>query len=304
MARIRSIKPEFWSSEQVMSCSYHARLFFIGLWTFCDDSGVHPLKPVSLKALIFPGDSIDSTTIRRLLDELSENALVHLYEVEGKEFVQVSGWHHQRIDKPTRKYPTQEQGIPLKTGTYLKEFEESSRSTIGALSEASATELELEIKQDQNQKTCAKSKKQPSAIASGFDVFWKMYPSKKGKAEAVKAWAKIKQFEVPVIMASLGKHIGCRDWIKDDGQFIPMPSTWLNKRRFEDEVKPYVAGTGSNTGASGTSRTSLIDQVNAAGIEQERRRQLSLQPPPIDDRDWPEFANIREVDGSIVGMDD
>lgn len=27
VARIRSIKPEFWSSEQVMSCSFHSRLF-------------------------------------------------------------------------------------------------------------------------------------------------------------------------------------------------------------------------------------------------------------------------------------
>ena len=42
MARIRTIKPEFWTSEQVVDCSPTARLLFIGLWNFCDDGGVHP----------------------------------------------------------------------------------------------------------------------------------------------------------------------------------------------------------------------------------------------------------------------
>jgi len=45
MARIRTIKPEFWVSEQVGECSPNARLLFIGMWNFCDDRGVHPAKP-------------------------------------------------------------------------------------------------------------------------------------------------------------------------------------------------------------------------------------------------------------------
>ncbi len=42
MARIRSIKTEFWTAEQVMECSPIARLLFIGMWNFCDDGGNHP----------------------------------------------------------------------------------------------------------------------------------------------------------------------------------------------------------------------------------------------------------------------
>lgn len=71
------------------------------------------------------------------------------------------------------------------------------------------------------------------------------------------------------------------------------------------EPKAENNGSGKTNGqGSGASRPSLIDQVNAAAAEQERRRQLSLQPPPIDERDWPEFASIREIDGSVVGVDD
>lgn len=105
MARIRTIKPEFWTSEQVMECQPLARLLFIGLWNFCDDAGNHPDAEKTLKALIFPGDDIDSSTVRRLLGELSEHGLVSFYEHDGKRYLHVSGWKHQKIDKPTVKYP-------------------------------------------------------------------------------------------------------------------------------------------------------------------------------------------------------
>jgi hypothetical protein len=106
MARIRSIKPEFWSSEQVMACSTNARLLFIGLWNFCDDAGRHPVTPRQIKALIFPADDISAENVRVLLDELSTNGLISFYTVDGKEYFQVTGWQHQKIDRPqSPKYP-------------------------------------------------------------------------------------------------------------------------------------------------------------------------------------------------------
>lgn len=106
MARIRSIKPDFWTSEQVMECSTNARLLFIGLWNFCDDSGRHPVAPKKIKALIFPADDFTVDEVSRMLDELSANGLIQLYSVDNKEFFQVTGWHHQKIDRPQKpKYP-------------------------------------------------------------------------------------------------------------------------------------------------------------------------------------------------------
>lgn len=106
MARIRSIKPEFWTSEQVMECSPNARLLFIGLWNFCDDHGRHPLAPKQIKAEIMPGDDISSENILRMIDELSRVGLIDTYEVDGKGYLQVTGWHHQKIDKPQKpKHP-------------------------------------------------------------------------------------------------------------------------------------------------------------------------------------------------------
>lgn len=100
MARIRSIKPEFWTSEQVMECSLSARLLFIGMWNFADDLGRLSMSPKSIKAQIFPGDDINSETVIGMIQELSDNGLVLLYTVDEKDYLQITGWQHQRIDKP------------------------------------------------------------------------------------------------------------------------------------------------------------------------------------------------------------
>lgn len=102
MARIRTIKPEYWTSEQVMECSPLARLLFIGLWNFCDDAGRMAMSPKRIKAQVFPSDDITSSDVLGLLQELSANELIRFYIVDGKEFLLVTGWRHQRIDKPQK----------------------------------------------------------------------------------------------------------------------------------------------------------------------------------------------------------
>lgn len=105
MARIRTVKPEFWSSEQVMSCSPLARLLFIGIWNFCDDGGNHPLSPRTIKALVFPGDDITTDEVSALLDQLEVANLTCSYTAEGKQYLHVMGWKHQKIEKKNFKHP-------------------------------------------------------------------------------------------------------------------------------------------------------------------------------------------------------
>lgn len=101
MARIRTVKPEFWSSEQVMACAPISRLLFIGLWNFADDCGRLADSAKSIKAQIFPGDDkINSESVRGMIDELSSNGLLLKYEVEGRSYLEITGWKHQKIDRP------------------------------------------------------------------------------------------------------------------------------------------------------------------------------------------------------------
>jgi uncharacterized phage protein (TIGR02220 family) len=109
MSRIRTIKPEFWTSEQVADCSPIARLLFVGIWNFCDDHGVHPASIRRLKMQVFPADPISDDAIQAMIDELLTAGLLRLYEVHGKGYLQVTGWtKHQKIEKPTYRHPLPE----------------------------------------------------------------------------------------------------------------------------------------------------------------------------------------------------
>ena len=77
-----------------------------------------------------------------------------------------------------------------------------------------------------------------------FEEFYKNYP-KKVKKQDVKKWFKKYKPSSELfssMMNSLEQFRGSKDWLKDKGQYIPYPSTWLNQKRWEDEeigdIKP------------------------------------------------------------------
>lgn len=73
-----------------------------------------------------------------------------------------------------------------------------------------------------------------------FDEFWNAYPKKAGKQPALKAFKKINWRKVYFadVMAALERHKQSAQWTKDDGQFVPNATTWLNQARWEDDLKP------------------------------------------------------------------
>ena len=77
---------------------------------------------------------------------------------------------------------------------------------------------------------------------NGFDKFWLTYPRKQGKLDAVKAWSKLnpdKTLQAQII-AAVKESRETDAWRKEAGKFIPLPATYLNGRRWEDE--PITAG--------------------------------------------------------------
>lgn len=77
-----------------------------------------------------------------------------------------------------------------------------------------------------------------------FEAFWKAYPLKKGKGTAVKAWARAvkggvaNETLIGAVGAALEKD---QQWIRDGGNYIPHPSTWLNSSGWEDEHESEVS---------------------------------------------------------------
>ena len=81
----------------------------------------------------------------------------------------------------------------------------------------------------------AQSRWNNDTVINGFDKFWEAYPNKKDKQKAIKAWAK-HQPNLPKVLKALKAQKNSEQWKKDNGQYIPLPTTWLNGARWEDEV--------------------------------------------------------------------
>jgi len=115
----------------------------------------------------------------------------------------------------------------------------SNVSTVQSQSQSQSTESEA--------KKRTQTKESPAA-PDGFEEFWTAYPNKTAKAAALKAWSKIKP-DLTKTLQTLQWQRRSDSWTKDNGQFIPHASTYLNNRRFEDEPKRSLP-TPSVTGAS------------------------------------------------------
>lgn len=104
MARIRSVKPEFFTDAAIGECSTSARLAFIATWIFADDYGNLERSAKQLKAQAFPYDTFD---VEPLLRELLEHGCLVEYEAGGKKYLHIKAFEkHQRVDrKSPPKHP-------------------------------------------------------------------------------------------------------------------------------------------------------------------------------------------------------
>lgn len=99
MARIRTIKPDFWTDEKLTECSMSARLLFIGLLNFADDRGNLARSAKKIKMQVFPADSIDCEP---LIQELITQGVLSEYSVSGDKYLNIKGFlKHQVINRPT-----------------------------------------------------------------------------------------------------------------------------------------------------------------------------------------------------------
>ncbi len=68
-----------------------------------------------------------------------------------------------------------------------------------------------------------------------FAVFWKAYPRKESKVQARKAFAKA-DVRLDMLLQALEAQKQTGQWQSDGGRFIPYASTWLNQKRWEDDL--------------------------------------------------------------------
>ena len=138
MARIRTIKPEFWEDEKLAKLPIHARLLFIGTWNFADDNGALLANPVLMKSHIFPYEDIGISTISEWIDMLVENGMLIRTTYNGKDYLVIRKFLiHQKINRKSIRI-----NIPLPV--VLQVIDEYNK-THGVLTESSLQEREQGI---------------------------------------------------------------------------------------------------------------------------------------------------------------
>lgn len=140
MARIRTIKPDFFTSESIAALPYEARLTFIGLWTHADDEGRCVDNTKLIRAAIWPLDDRTLGDIEKDIEELVIGGMVERYSVDGRNYLHIPGMSkHQRVNRPTpSRLPAPTTGGEAMTAQEL--LTESSVSSQGTVTEDSPQE--------------------------------------------------------------------------------------------------------------------------------------------------------------------
>jgi hypothetical protein len=108
MARIRTIKPEFFTDEDMADLPPLHRLLFIGLWTEADKRGRLGDRPRALRVRILPYDGLTDEQFDGMLDDLHNAGFIVRYEAAGVQCIAV-----RTFEKHQRPHPKElDQGLP------------------------------------------------------------------------------------------------------------------------------------------------------------------------------------------------
>jgi hypothetical protein len=267
MARIRSIKPETFTSEDVNSLTLPARWTFVGLWCYVDDEGRGRADARLVKASVWPiDDAVTAADVLLHLDEMEKRSMICRYRVDDLTYLHVVEFPiHQRINRPTPSrhpecYRNPHGGLMDDSmrinGSLIEDTSENSLSagqaqvmtdsmrTHGVNIEDSLRARKEQGTGNREQGTGKRSARRGKAFQPGsdqdpdFTAFWATYPKRVDKGHAREMWRKAvvtKHADAKDIIAAAAQFAAACHAKGTDKQYIPNPGTWLNGERWTDE---------------------------------------------------------------------
>ena len=211
MARIRTIKPEFFTSVDIVKRSPLARLLYIAIWCEADKEGRLVWSPDTFKLRYLPGDNCD---VHALCAELTDSGLVVPYG-EGLAYVPSFKAHQHvnpRESESQLPVPTRGQRVPTR-------------------------QPRVTVAQGGREGKGREGKDKPTALSAGFVVFWDVWPNtqrKVAKRQCHDKWLSLGCEAIAgKVRAAVEAAKRSEAWKKDGGQYIPAPLVWLNQERWE-----------------------------------------------------------------------
>ena len=216
------------------------RLLYTWTLSHLDINGNYYADPVMVNNLVFTRLGHSVKTISAALDELAKKGLIIIYQVKGDRYL---------------KYPDFLEKQP-KLLSYREGISEIPDLTDNSsIIEYKDLDLDLELELERRNHVIVFSRKNNSGVnqelkkqrEESFLVFYKAYPKKTNKKEALARWIKAKLPDMEVILNAIEQQKKTEQWQKDNGKYIPYPSTWINQERWNDENREQQRnGLGGN----------------------------------------------------------
>jgi hypothetical protein len=305
MARIRSIKPEFFTSETLAKVSKSARLTFIGLWTYVDDNGVGLDNDRLIAAALYALEEDPLEALRSVADDLkslSSVGVITRYEFGGRRYLFITNWlEHQKVSHPAKpryprpapadfRPPTSEDADPPEdqaqpSGNAPEDYAQASALSReqGAGSKEQGDTRSADAETHETDSKPKRRRRAPGYVAARFAEFYAAYPRKKSPADAETAWTKAVDTlgADPAVIIEAARLFAMANRTKDP-EYLPYPATWLNRRQWEDKpdrAPDAPSAIGAPSVAAAAAPRPLADVL----AEQRDHGSTGFRPPPGDE---------------------
>jgi hypothetical protein len=305
MARIRTVKPEYWSSPDTAACDDPwARLLFIAMWNWADDNGRGTANPKELAGFAFPNDDkIEPADVRRMLGGIRRAFGVDFYRVDGRPYYSIASWdRHQKIDKRGQgKHPGPEQGEPWDPDpTSPPDLRRSGDRSVAPESSEEPAEPSPSPRwvpgagtEEQGNRGTTPSAADASGeraprhatatdMDAGFTEFYAAYPRKKEPQDALKAWRQTRRKGVPAARLVEAAKQYAQQCAGKETQFLKYPASWLRAGAYDSEPESTHVGQ-QQLRAQAQSLAELRDGADARGAA--RLLGIAYVPEPQPPRD-------------------
>jgi hypothetical protein len=232
MTRARNIKPRIMSNDELAALPPLTRLLFIYMWMLADREGRLEDKPKRIGAQALPYDA--GADVDTMLDDLQRSGFIRRYAAAGFACIQILTF--SKHQNPHSRESESE--LPPYSG--LDNTQAVAKHDLGSASASPSIEQAGLIPDSgslipdsliPDTKAAAAAKR-----AERFERVYEAFPLKKGREAARKAFDKLDPDDdlVATMLAAIAVQRQSPGWVKDDGQFIPHPATWINGKRWQD----------------------------------------------------------------------
>ena len=264
MARIRTLKPEFWDSPSTAQADLAVRLTFMAMWNWADDSGHGTANLKELEAFCWPNDDVRDLprggsggsrgksahgwrNFAEICGEVAEVYGVTFYRVSGRPYYEITNFkkHQSKDYRKESRYPLPDEGeiFDVTSGNAISGASASDASggpsgDRRGNSAGAAGESGIGTGEQGNRGTDTNAQPAVARAPSSFPEWWAAWGKKKAKGDAEKAYKaavpkKISHDDLMVKTRAYWDHVKASG---TDIQYVPYPATWLRAEQWDDDL--------------------------------------------------------------------